>query len=444
MLLVDSICSGFYYEYTCVLAAKTLTVNVHQQYLITKLCVVWNALLICRDPKLAGKIYDLIIGGQSNNHFANLHLISLERNPTYNIQMHSFKIKAARHTALKPRLYASVLQSTARPVITLAHVTANPTAALHTSSNGVSRQFGQFSTHHLTSQIARAKKSQTRMVSTGKNYVGISYPQPTPEVINKTRKNVFDLFSLKGKVASISGSSGGIGYDVAEAYAQAGADVAIWYNSRNPEAKVEYLQKEYGIKAKAYKVAINQYNDVEKAIQQQIKDFGKIDIFVANAGVIWSGEPEFLDEKDNSEWDKVMRINVDGVYYCAKAVGKHFRERGQGNFIITGSMSGRIVNVPDTMAAYCTSKAAVVHLGKSLALEWAKFARVNVVSPGYMKTDMTEAKEAENIENWGPITPMARMGDTRELVGTYLYLASDASSYTTGSDIIVDGGYSLM
>lgn len=358
--------------------------------------------------------------------------------------MHSYKFKALCQATSKSGLLASAFKLTSRHRTPLAHVIAISPAALHTSSGGGFSSIRLATTQLPSLQIAHPGKSQYRMVSTGKNYVGVTYPQPTPEIIAKTRKSVLDLFSLKGKVASISGSSGGIGFDVAEAYAQAGADVALWYNSRNPEAKVEYLQKEYGIKAKAYKVAINQYDDVEKAIQQQIKDFGKIDIFVANAGVIWAGEPEFLDEKDNSEWDKVMRINVDGVYYCAKAVGKHFRERGRGNFIITGSMSGRIVNVPDTMTAYCTSKAAVVHLGKSLALEWAKFARVNVVSPGYMKTDMTEAKEAESIGIWGPITPMARMGDTRELVGTYLYLASDASTYTTGADIIVDGGYSLM
>lgn len=287
-------------------------------------------------------------------------------------------------------------------------------------------------------------KPPTNFDMTNKNYVGVEYVQETPEVINKTRSNVFDLFSLKGKVASISGSSGGIGYDVAEAFAQAGADVAIWYNSRDPSEKVKHLESSYGIKAKAYKVAIDNYDAVESAIKQQISDFGKIDIFVANAGVIWEGGSNILDEEDNKCWDKVMKVNVDGVYYCAKAVGRHFRERGTGNFIITGSMSGHIINVPDTMIAYTTSKAAVNHLAKGLALEWIKFARVNSVSPGYIKSAMTEEKEKENAKIWGPITPMGRMADSRELVGAYLYLASDASTYVTGTDIVVDGGYTAM
>lgn len=277
----------------------------------------------------------------------------------------------------------------------------------------------------------------------GNNYLGVKYPQKTPEVVEKTRKNVFDMFSLKGKVASISGSSGGIGFDVAEAFAQAGADVAIWYNSRNPEQKVQYLEKEYGIKAKAYKVPVTNLEAVKDAIKQQIEDFGKIDIFVANAGVIYEGST-LLDEKDDKTWENVMAINVDGVKNCAKAVGPHFQERGQGNFIITGSMSGEIINVPDTMAVYCVSKAAVNHLGKALALEWAGFARVNIVSPGYVKTEMTGEKEAELAGNWGPLSPLGRMADPRELVGAYLYLASDASTFTTGTNLIVDGGYTSM
>jgi len=282
------------------------------------------------------------------------------------------------------------------------------------------------------------------MRSTGENFVGVKYPQATPAVIEETRDNVFQMFSLKGKVASISGSSGGIGYEVAKAFAQAGADIAMWYNSNPPEEKADYIRSKYGVKVQTYKVSVDDYKDVDKNIAQQIKDFGKIDIFVANAGVIWTGAPSILDEDNNDNWDRVMKVNIDGVYNCAKAVGRHFRERGSGNLIMTGSMSGSIVNVPDTMAAYCVSKAAVVHFAKSLALEWAGFARVNSVSPGYVKGDMTKVKEKEGIENWGPLTPVGRMCDPRELVGAYLYLASDASTFTTGADIPVDGGYTVL
>lgn len=284
---------------------------------------------------------------------------------------------------------------------------------------------------------------EIHMRQPGTNYVGVKYPQPIPELVEENRNNVMNLFSLKGKVASITGSSGGIGFEVAKAYAQAGADIAIWYNSRNPEDKVKYLQENYGVKVKAYQAPVDNFEAVEKTVAEQIKDFGKIDIMVANAGIIWGGD-SIIDEPDNSHWADVMRVNVDGVYYCSKVIGRHFRERGKGSLVMTASMSGTIVNVPDTMTAYCTSKAAVAHLAKCLALEWAGFARVNCVSPGYVRGDMTKAKEAEGMENWGPISPMGRMCDPRELVGAYLYLASDASSFTTGADIMVDGGYSLM
>lgn len=279
---------------------------------------------------------------------------------------------------------------------------------------------------------------------TGKNYVGVDYPKDKPEVIHKTQHNVFDLFSLKGKVASVTGSSSGIGYQVAEAFAQAGADIAIWYNSHDPADKVKYLESEFGVKVKAYKIPVTDAAAVAEGVKQQIADFGKIDVFVANAGIIWDGDGLIDHEDSIAKWDKVMKVNVDGVRNCALAIGPHFRERGTGSLVITGSMSADIINVPDTMSAYCVSKAAVTHLGKALALEWAGFARVNIVAPGYIATDMTTEKEKELAGNWGPLSPMGRMADPRELVGAYLYFASNASTFTTGAELVVDGGYTVM
>ncbi|CAI5759369.1 unnamed protein product [Candida verbasci] len=255
-------------------------------------------------------------------------------------------------------------------------------------------------------------------------------------------KNVMDMFSLKGKVASVTGSSGGIGWAVAEAYAQAGADVCIWYNSHPADEKAEYLQKTYGIKSKAYKCNISSSESVESTILQQQKDFGKIDIFVANAGVAWTEGPE-IEVVGYESWEKVIDCDLNGVYYCAHTLGKIFREQGSGSFIITASMSGVIVNIPQLQAAYNAAKAGCIHLAKSLAVEWGHFARVNSVSPGYIATEISDFVPKDIKAKWWQMTPLGREALPEELVGAYLYLASNASTYTTGANLLVDGGYTL-
>ncbi|KGR06859.1 hypothetical protein MG5_03877 [Candida albicans P57072] len=255
--------------------------------------------------------------------------------------------------------------------------------------------------------------------------------------------NILDAFSLKGKVASVTGSSGGIGWAVAEGYAQAGADVAIWYNSHPADDKAEYLTKTYGVKSKAYKCNVTDFQDVEKVVKQIESDFGTIDIFVANAGVAWTEGPE-IDVKGVDKWNKVVDVDLNSVYYCAHVVGPIFRKKGKGSFIFTASMSASIVNVPQLQAAYNAAKAGVKHLSKSLSVEWAPFARVNSVSPGYIATHLSEFADPDVKSKWLQLTPLGREAKPRELVGAYLYLASDAASYTTGADLAVDGGYTVV
>lgn len=136
-----------------------------------------------------------------------------------------------------------------------------------------------------------------------------------------------------------------------------------------------------------------------------------------------------------------MRVNVDGVVFCAQAAGQLFQKQGFGNLILTSSISARIVNVPVDQPIYNASKAFVTHLGKSLAREWRDFARVNIVSPGFFDTKMGAS---ERVYNEGlRMTPLGRQGDVKEIKALYLYLASDASTYVTGSDVLIDGGYTL-
>ncbi|KAJ3532966.1 hypothetical protein NM208_g8195 [Fusarium decemcellulare] len=167
-------------------------------------------------------------------------------------------------------------------------------------------------------------------------------------------------------------------------------------------------------------------------------EFGRIDVFVANAGVCI---PKPLLEESLDEYHSQMNVNVHGVVYCAKSVGPVFRKQGFGNFIITTSVSGRVVTVPVDHTTYNTTKAAAIHLGKSLAREWREFARVNMVSPGWIDTEMSE--DAASVNEARRMAVMGRLGHVRELKAAYLYLASDASSFVTGSELTVDGGYTL-
>ncbi|KAH3680093.1 hypothetical protein WICMUC_000551 [Wickerhamomyces mucosus] len=264
-------------------------------------------------------------------------------------------------------------------------------------------------------------------------------PQPAP----KLAENALDLFSLKGKVASVTGSSRGIGLAVATAYAQAGADVAIWYNSTPADDLAKEISEKYGVRAKAYKVSLTDFDSIDVAVKQIEKDFGKIDIFVANAGVAWL-KGGLLEQEDDSEWKSVIDLDLNSVYYLSRSIGKIFQKQGFGSYIITASMSGHIVNIPQQQSGYNAAKAATLHLAKSLAVEWSGFARVNSVSPGYIGTELTQHAEGDLKKTWLSLIPLGREALPKELVGAYIYLASDASSYVTGSDIRVDGGYTAI
>jgi sorbose reductase len=262
------------------------------------------------------------------------------------------------------------------------------------------------------------------------------FPKPVPSHISDS---VFEQFRLSNKTAVITGAADGIGLAVAEAYAEAGANVALWYNSNDAAiTRAEEISKKYSVKAKAWKVEVGSPEAVKKGVDEVAEAFGSIDVFVANAGCAIS---KGLLETEWEEYRKQMSVNVDGVVYCAKYAGEVFKRQGSGNLIITSSISAHIVNVPVDQPIYNMTKAAVTHLGKSLAREWRDFARVNIVSPGFFDTKMGAS---ERVFNEGMrMTVLGRQGDTKEIKGLYLWLASDASSYVTGTDVIIDGGYIL-
>lgn len=169
-----------------------------------------------------------------------------------------------------------------------------------------------------------------------------------------------------------------------------------------------------------------------------VGDFGKMDVFVANAGMSISRP---LLEQTLDEYRRQLAVNVDGSVFCAKYAGAVFARQGFGNLILTSSMSARVVNVPVDQPVYNGTKAFVTQLAKSLAREWRDFARVNVVSPGFFATNMGAGPAA--LHEAYRMAPLGRQGHPKEIKGLYLYLASDASTYMTGSDVLIDGGYVL-
>ncbi|CAK7217788.1 L-xylulose reductase [Sporothrix bragantina] len=253
-----------------------------------------------------------------------------------------------------------------------------------------------------------------------------------------------DLFSLKGKVVVITGASGprGMGIEAARGCAEMGADVAITYSSRKEgaEKNIEELTSNYGVKAKAYKCNVGDFKEVEKLVSDVLADFGKIDAFIANAGATAN---EGVLDGSVDDWERVIHTDLSGTAYCAKAVGPHFKQRGTGSFVITASMSGHIVNFPQEQTSYNVAKAGCIHLAKSLANEWRDFARVNSISPGYIDTGLSDFIDKKTQDLWNSMIPIGRPGLAKELKGAYVYLASDASTYTTGTDIIIDGGYTV-
>lgn len=262
-------------------------------------------------------------------------------------------------------------------------------------------------------------------------------PQPIPK-----GGSVKDLFSLKGKVVVVTGASGpkGMGIEAARGCAEMGADVAVTYSSRpeGGEKNAKELSSTYGIKCKAYKCNVADYDNVSKLVADVIADFGKIDAFVANAGR--TANSGILDGSVE-DWNEVIQTDLTGTFHCAKAVGHHFKERGSGSLVITASMSGHIANFPQEQTSYNVAKAGCLHMTRSLANEWRDFARVNSISPGYIDTGLSDFVDKKTQDLWKSMIPMGRDGEATELKGAYVYLCSNASSYTTGADIVIDGGY---
>ncbi|HJQ30130.1 MAG TPA: glucose 1-dehydrogenase [Rubrobacter sp.] len=250
---------------------------------------------------------------------------------------------------------------------------------------------------------------------------------------------VLDAFDLTGKTAVVTGGNTGLGEAFAKALAEAGAGVALAARTRE---RSEAVARQIGAKAIAVDLDVTDPTRVDRALDEVTERLGPVDILVNNAGVCYHRPAA---EVPLEEWNAVFDVNVHGLWHCAQAVGRRMIQAGGGAIINIGSISAIIVNRPQWQPAYNASKAAVHQLTKSLAAEWAPHnVRVNALAPGYVKTAMAPVDEPRFRRHWIEDAPMQRYATPDELGPSIVYLASDASSFMTGSVLVVDGGYTLF
>jgi len=250
-----------------------------------------------------------------------------------------------------------------------------------------------------------------------------------------------EMFGLKGKVALATGAGRGIGQVVALGLAKAGATVAIF--SRAGAADTVRMIEEIGGTAYDIKADVTREDQVDAGIAEVVGRAGPIDVLFNNAGVCLHKDTL---EATIDEWKEVIDINLTGVYIMARAVGRVMIAHGiKGSIINMASISGSVANIPQWQASYNASKAGVIHLSRSLAMEWVPYGiRVNAISPGYINTPMSVDTPQELKDAWLPLIPQHRFGEPEELMPAILYLASPMAGYTTGTDVIVDGGYTAF
>lgn len=252
-----------------------------------------------------------------------------------------------------------------------------------------------------------------------------------------------NFFDLSEKVAIVTGGGRGLGRTMALALADAGAYIIIIdiLISQAKEVVKEILQK--GKRSLVVKADVTNRREVQKMVSQVMKHFRRIDILVNNAGINIIAPAESFGPKD---WDKVLSINLKGVFLCAQAVGKVMIKQRKGKIINIASIAG-MVGTPHHAVAYNSSKAGVINLTRALAIEWGKYnINVNAIAPGIIKTDLTK-KRLENKEYynyWIDRTPLKRIGKPEDLIGAVIYLSSEASNWLTGQTIVIDGGYTAL
>ena len=255
-----------------------------------------------------------------------------------------------------------------------------------------------------------------------------------------TQKSVLDRFRLDGKIALITGGARGLGRTMAVALAQAGASIALAGRSKDAcQNAADEVASATGRTVGAFAADVTKIADIEALATDVERELGPVDILVNNAGINIRGPIQQLTEAD---WDAVIDTNLKGPFLCARAFGPRMVSRGWGRVINLGSVLG-VIALPGR-APYASSKAGIINLTRVLALEWAGTGvTANAICPGAFATEMNRSllEDPVKYKEFVAQIPMGRWGELEELTGAVVFLASDASSYVTGTPLFVDGGW---
>jgi NAD(P)-dependent dehydrogenase (short-subunit alcohol dehydrogenase family) len=233
---------------------------------------------------------------------------------------------------------------------------------------------------------------------------------------------------------------------MARACAEAGAKSVIIFDANQElgDESAAELHRLTGLPVAFFKVDVRDGDAIVEAVNAVVEKYGAPDVLINSAGIADSNIP--AEDYDPNMFRRLIDINLTGSFLMSQAVGKAMIAAGKnGSIILVASMSGSIVNFPQEQSCYNASKAGVVQLGKSLAAEWAKYnVRVNCISPGYMDTELNRVPALDAQKKiWTQLTPQQRLGAVDDLNGLAVFLGSDASGFMTGSNVLIDGGYTL-
>jgi len=253
-----------------------------------------------------------------------------------------------------------------------------------------------------------------------------------------------EKFDLTNHCSIITGAAQGLGESMARGLAEAGSNIVIADINIQKARQVASEVGELGVTAIAVKMDVTKKSEIDDMVTTVMDKFGKIDVLINNAGIVKTID---LIDMEYQDWLDVINVNLNGVFLVSQSVGKVMIGQKRGSIINISSMSGIVVNTPQSQSSYNASKAGVIMLTKSMASEWAQYnIRVNTIAPGYMNVGDVEPYFREKrgiVKTWLSMTPMGRPGEPDELQGIAVYLASEASSFVTGGVFSIDGGYTI-
>ena len=251
-----------------------------------------------------------------------------------------------------------------------------------------------------------------------------------------------DLFKLEGRVAIVTGGSRGLGQEMAEGLAEAGASLMLCARRDEWLAPTVAAMRARGFTVEGMLCDVAKPSDVQAVVEKTIAIYGKVDILINNAGVTWAAEPEDLPL---DKWQRVVDVNLTGAFLFSQAAGRDMLKRNFGRIINTASIAGMHASVQGPhYAAYAATKAGLIGLTRELAVSWArKGIRVNAIAPGFFHSRLADGAIAMNEASIKSSSPIPRVGGEGELKGVAVFLAADASNYITGQTIVVDGGRTI-